>query len=244
MPRRPAALRAAQVTRLPHWPVALALPTVLALLLVATAGRFGAVGQDVPAATPFPFPGAVPLATPEVPLPEECQVAPRTLVDLVNLPATPSAFAGLAPPAPPADLREATPAGEETAQMVLAVIRESIACSNAGQLLRNFALFTDDYVRRTIAVSAPFDQETYDDVATPRPVAPERYIRLVGIGQVLLLPGGRAAVEIVASEVRPRRSLVLLLLTPAGWRIDGLIPLDDAPPPATPPATPAARSPS
>lgn len=214
----------------------------LALLATTVALPRGSVGQDVPAASPAPFPGAVAFASPVVPLPTECQVAPRTLADLTGLPATPMALDELAPPTPPPDLAQATAADEATTRAILAVIRESIACSNAGDLLRNFALFTDDYIRRrVIAVSGPFDQAIYDAVATPRPVPPDRYIRIVGAGPVLLLPGGRAAVEIVASDVRTRRSLILLLQTPAGWRIDELVPLEDSPAPAaTPPATPAA----
>ena len=215
----------------------------LGLVLLASTAALpgGSASQDAPAASPAPVPGAVAFASPVVPVPAECQVAPRTLADLTGLPATPMALEALAQPTPPADLAQATPADEATTQAILAVIRESIACSNAGDLLRNFALFTDGYIRRrVIAVSGPFDQALYDAVATPRPVAPERYIRLVGAGPVLLLPGGRAAVEIVASDVRTRRSLILLLQTPAGWRIDELIPLGDSPAPATPPATPAA----
>ena len=215
---------------------------VLALVMLATTVALPrrSVGQDA-SASPAPFPGAVALASPEVPLPTECQIAPRTLADLTVLPATPMALEELAAPTPPADLAQAIPADEATTQAILAVIRESIACSNAGDLLRNFALFTDGYVRRrVISVSGPIDQATYDAIASPRPVAPDRYIRIVGVGKVLLLPGGRAAVEIVASDVRTRRSLILLVQTPAGWKIDELIPLEDSPAPATPPATPAA----
>jgi hypothetical protein len=210
------------------------------LLTITLALPRRSVGQDA-AASPAPFPGAVELASPVVPQPAECQVAARTLADLTALPSTPMALEELAAPTPPADLAQATPADEATTQAVLAVIRESIACSNAGDLLRNFALFSDGYIRRrVIAVSGPIDQATYDAIASPQPVAPDRYIRIVGVGQVLLLPGGRAAVEVVASDVRTRRSLILLVQTPAGWRIDELIPLEDSPAPATPPATPAA----
>ena len=221
-------------------PVVLAL-LAFALVLVSIVGPLHAGGQDAPIATPFPHPGAVPFASPDVPLPAECMVAPRTLAELNALGATPTALEELEPPAPPTDLALATPGDEATAQAVLAVVRESLACSNAGDLLRNLALFTDGYVRRrTLAVTGPIDQALYDDVATSRAIAPERYIDFVGAGPVLLLPGGRAAVEIVVSEARTRRSLALLLQTPAGWRIDELIPLEDAPPPATPAATPAA----
>jgi hypothetical protein len=215
----------------------------LAVVLLATTVALPrrSVGQDAQEASPAPFPGAVALDSPVVPLPTECQTAPRTFEDLTALPSTPMALEELAAPTPPADLVQGIPADDATTEAVLAVIRESIACSNAGDLLRNFALFTDGYVRRrVIAVSGPIDQATYDAIVSPRPVAPDRYIQIVGVGQVLLLPGGRAAVEIVASDVRTRRSLILLVQTPDGWRIDELIPLEDSPAPATPPATPAA----
>src|SRR5262245_7605162 len=75
-------------------------------------------GQDAPAASPAPFPGAVALDTPVVPLPTECQVAPRTLDELTALPATPMALGDLQEPTPPADLAQAVQADEATTQAV------------------------------------------------------------------------------------------------------------------------------
>jgi hypothetical protein len=241
MLRWPEAIRKLLVGRRAAWPIAVAfaLLAIFAVLLVPALSPHGADGQDAPVASPFP--GAVALDPTIVPLPEDCRVAPRTLAELAGLAATPMALTELEPPAPPADLGQATLADEATTEAVLAVVRESIACSNAGQLLRNYALYTDGYIRRrAIAVTGPFTQALYDAVATPRQVEPERYIALVGAGPVLILPDGRAVVEIVASDARTRRSLVVLVPNPLGWRIDELIALEDSPAPATPPATPAA----
>ncbi len=208
--------------------------TLLVLLVAGSAAGPGRASAQDTAASPTVAPGA--FTPPVVPQPAECRVPPRSLADLASLSATPMTVEELAPPTPPADLEQAVTADEATTRAVLAVARESIACSNAGDLARGFALVSDGYLRRrVIAVAGPFDEAMYAAIATPSPESADRYITLVSVSQVVVLPDGRAAVEIVASDVRTRRSLVVLVETPAGWRIDELIPLEDSPAPAASP---------
>lgn len=206
---------------------------VVFVLAAGATGRFSADAQDtrpVAAGTPAT------LNLPAIPQPHECIVPPMVLADLAGLSATPMSLDELAPPTPPAELAQATPADAATSAAVLAVVRESIACSNAGDLARGFGLVTDGYLRRrVIAIAGPFDEAVYGTVATPMPLPSDRYITLVSVGPVVILPDGRAAVEVVASDVRTRRSIVVLALTPAGWRLDELIPLEDSPAPVATP---------
>lgn len=202
---------------------------VVFVLVAGGTGRFAAGAQD-----PRPVTAGTPatLTLPAVPQPQDCIVPPRALADLAGLSATPMSLDELAPPTPPADLGQAVPADAATSTAVLAVVRESIACSNAGDLARGFGLVTDGYLRRrVIAIAGPFDEAIYGTVATPMPLPSDRYITLVSVGPVVILPDGRAAVEVVASDVRTRRSIVVFALTPAGWRLDELIPLEDSPVP-------------
>ena len=46
---------------------------------------------------------------------------------------------------------EGEDADEATIQAVTQTYRELVACLNAGQFLRVYALYTDDYLRRTLA---------------------------------------------------------------------------------------------
>ena len=213
-------------------PVAVVVGAIVVLVLAAgSTDPRPAVAQD-PGAAPSGTPA--PLSLPMVPHPRDCVVPPRDFADLAGLSATPMTLEELAPASPPAELAQAIPADEATSLAVLAVVRESIACSNAGDLTRGFALVTDGYLRRrVIAIAGPFDEAIYGTVATPMPLPADRHISLDAVGTVVILPDGRAAVDVEASDARTRRSLVLFVQTPDGWRIDELIPLEDSPPATT-----------
>ncbi|MDP9359303.1 MAG: hypothetical protein M3R02_29260 [Chloroflexota bacterium] len=98
-----------------------------------------------------------PVAGPEVPDPALCQVPPRTEAALLALLAgTPMAgtpVAGTPTSELPASvagedlLPAGTPANAATIAGITATARELIACNNAGDLARVFALYTDDLVR-------------------------------------------------------------------------------------------------
>lgn len=221
---------------LPWLPLAVVAGAIVALVLAPGSAGPKQVGAQDPGRAASATPNLVSL--PAIPHPRDCTVAPRAFADLAGLSATPMTLEELVLATPPAEFARAVPVDEPTSTAVLATVWESIACSNAGDLTRGFALVTDGYLRRrVIAIAGPFDEAIYGTVATPMPLPPDRHISLDAVGTVVILPDGRAAVEVVASDVRSRRSLVLLAQTPAGWRIDELMPLEDSPPPA---ATPGA----
>lgn len=80
---------------------------------------------------------------------EECSVRPRRTVELVALARAPEGIARslaveapVSTPAPPAG----EPADPEVAASVTAAARELVACYNAGDLRRIFALYHEDYL--------------------------------------------------------------------------------------------------
>lgn len=113
-----------------------------ALLVVATMLLGGTRAADA----------ATQVATPIVPNPTECAVAPRSLDDLRAL-----ATSALATPAasPPSDVVDqapsspppGVPADAETVAAVTAVVEEALACQNAGAYLAIFTLQTDEFIR-------------------------------------------------------------------------------------------------
>ncbi|HET8521667.1 MAG TPA: hypothetical protein VFL82_00445, partial [Thermomicrobiales bacterium] len=89
--------------------------------------------------TPFPTAAAPATATISTPSPDECIVAPRSLPlpDGAATPTTPEAMA------PEFVTPTGTPADNAVEQAVTVTVRESVACANAGDLLRGLALYTD-----------------------------------------------------------------------------------------------------
>ena len=123
----------------------------------------------------------------------ECQVEPRASEELEQI-------AGAAPE----DGAEATPAiseiggltgepaDEAVVEGVTATYRELVACLNAGDYLRIYALYTDEYVQRTLAEG---EQDIEELEATP--AADETgSTALVSVGKVRQLDDGRVAARV------------------------------------------------
>jgi plastocyanin len=87
---------------------------------------------------------------------------------------------------------EGEDADEATVQAVTQTYRELVACLNAGQFLRVYALYTDDYLRRTLADSG-IDMEQFE--ATPAPDQRET-TALVGVSDVRQLAGGQVTARV------------------------------------------------
>ena len=83
-----------------------------------------------------------------LPSPAECTVEPRSIDNLTQLPTGPipnlTPINAVIPSATPAMSITADPA---TMNQVLGLIRQSIACRNAGDYARTFALYTDEYAQ-------------------------------------------------------------------------------------------------
>ncbi len=145
-------------------------------------------------------PAAAQEATPpagEIVAAEECQVGPRTIESIEQLVGTPTAGGAAATP----DLAEigaltGEAADQATVEAVTATYRELVGCLNAGDYLRIYALYTDDYVRRTLAEG---EADLARLRATPTPDE-EQQTALVGVGNVRRLEGGRVAARVETAD--------------------------------------------
>jgi plastocyanin len=174
----------------------LAVVAVLSMMLFA---QPAVIAQD---ATP---------AAGEVIDPAECQVEPRAIEEIEQLVGTASEGAGATPDAAQAGSMEGEEADEATVQAVTQTYRELVACLNAGEFLRIYALYTDDYLRRTLNDSGIDLQQI---PATPAPDQQEM-TALVGVSDVRQIAGGRvtARVETVSSP-ESTASVVQAVLEP------------------------------
>jgi hypothetical protein len=164
----------------------------------------------------------------DVPTPEECTVAPRTLDELQALyarPATPAATSASPTPASPPT---GAPVDAATADAVKSAIREFIACFNAGDFWRQMATYSDRYVQvylqSYLDPATGISQDIYDLYATPRPMETEHRTGLIGIDQIVQLPDGRVAAVVTADDpaddIAPGQSLVYLVKNGDRWLID------------------------
>jgi hypothetical protein len=142
----------------------------------------------------------------EVVDPSECQVGPRSVESIQQLVGT-----------PPAGGVEATPEGmviaeltgeeadEATVEAVTATYRELVACLNAGDFLRIYALYTDDYVFRHFAERA---QDLEQLQATPSPNS-EQPTALVGVSNVRVIEDDRVAARVETHDPRLDGNIVI-----------------------------------
>src|SRR5918996_92483 len=151
--------------------------TVLSMMLFA---HPAVIAQD---ATP---------AAGEVIDPAECQVEPRAIEEIEQLVGTAGEEADATPDAAQAGSMEGEEADEATVQAVTQTYRELVACLNAGEFLRVYALYTDDYLRRTLGDSG-MDLEQFE--ATPAPDQRE-ITALVGVSDVRQLVGGQVTARV------------------------------------------------
>jgi len=208
------------------------VPLVLVALLAVIAGaslRAGAQ-EATPAATAAGTPTG-----PVTPAPEECVVAPRTLVSFQGL-ATPAADPATPAPITGADgLPAGAPADPATIAGITAATRELIACINAGEVLRGLALYSDPFLRSQYGQGA-VSEESFDAAATPRPRGPETWVSIARIRDARVLADGRVgAIVTVVEPTSPRgedSSLLLFVRVGDRWLLDGAI--DQLPGEATP----------
>lgn len=197
--------------------VALATATVLVLVLAAPGAQ---------AAQP-----ATPVAGIDTPRPDECRVDPIPLpIALPPVAATPTA---LLPD--PASLPTGEPADDEIVAGVIATVRESIACRNAGDLRRAYALMTPQLLAGLLGAPETAPPEIIAGLLEPnRRVPRTERVTLVAVSDIALLPDGlvRARVE---TEAAGYRFADLLLFVRAGdddrWLIDDALPLGRQPVP-------------
>jgi hypothetical protein len=167
-------------------------------------------------------------ATLDVPSPQECLVAPRPLP---LFPAEVGQRAAATPgPLPTAPAQPFVPptgeaADAETIKGVTATVREALACRNGNDLLRAYALFTEDMIVSLFGGPATIDPEVQQAVVEqPSPLPRRQRLALVSLTDVVLLPDGRAGaiVETQAGNQTFRDYLVFKHDSTSGrWLIDG-----------------------
>jgi hypothetical protein len=126
------------------------------------------------------------------------------------------------------------PADAATVEAITATVRMSLACANGGDVLRQFALFSDRYLRALFtgpdaAYMPAFEQKALN----PRQPLPDDWLSLITVGEVEVLPDERARARVVTSSGGNRYEDVLIFVEVDGaWRIDAAILL--SPRPGTP----------
>lgn len=162
------------------------LIAMVALLLVA-GSLGGALAQD---AAEEPSGDVVPAS--------ECTAEPRSMTFLSDLVATPAA---VITPTPLAEFPEGAALDEAQEAEVVAAVHQLIACSNSGDLLRALALYSDDYLRRTLNPSGALTPEDAlalsQRASTPIALTESQLIRLVAIERMTLLDDGQVALLLV-----------------------------------------------
>jgi len=139
--------------------------------------------------------------------PAECRADPRPVASLLALAtpspgATPTTDATPTPPPLPAspippDPATGQPADEATVAAVTTTVRHLAACTNARDVLRRLAFYTDANLRPTFARTPPGFAER---AALPaQPALPQDWVAIVAIEDVRLHPDGRVTARVVAS---------------------------------------------
>ncbi len=192
---------------------------LLAVMLLALTLPFSAgtvLGQATPAAAAL-----------DVPSPEECVVEPRSLPlfpegvgQLAS--ATPAPLA--TEPEPPFTIPQGEPADVETTTGVSATVREAIACRNANDFQRAYALFTQDMLVSLFGGPATVDPEVVAAIAEEAgPLSRRQQLALLALTDVILLPDGRVgAIVETGNARRAYQDFLIFEQDPASgrWLID------------------------
>ncbi len=168
--------------------------------------------------------------TPDAPLPGLCTAAPLEFDELNAIiergAATPTTARATPQAGRDGVVPAGTPAPTDVEDAVRAVVREYVACQNAGELLRAYALYTDDYLARLFLRQGLWGRGTYDGLATPMPDDDREPTAIHDIRDVRVLPDGRtgATVTIVyASIPMPKTFFFTFVETADGWAIDDIL---------------------
>ncbi|MFN8594037.1 MAG: hypothetical protein U0031_21495 [Thermomicrobiales bacterium] len=188
---------------------------VIFLGLAALAISLHVQGSAAKPATPAPLPVA--------PSPKECVVAPRPIERVAAILATPVASPAGATPVPSATA-SGEPADEQTSLAVTDTLRQVFACTNAGDYLGVYSLFSDRFLREFFA-GTPLTAEVAAFLsAPPQPLPAEQQRIIRALGPVYLLPDGRAQIRIILDEPDDPRTEepddVFLIEQEGRWLVD------------------------
>jgi hypothetical protein len=158
-------------------------------------------------------------STPFVPDPSECTIEPRP----VPSPPATSELSG-------SDTLEATPdpnapsVDEETVEEITAVVRGAIACTNAGDILRALAYFTNFYVDHMFTDPDGVDYEGFLQYLSTPPAAvePDKQIALIDISDFRFVDDGIVTAVVVSGDPgNPFTDSLVFVESESGWLIAG-----------------------
>jgi hypothetical protein len=161
-------------------------------------------------------------ATPDVPAPSECAREPRPI------PSPPPTSETSPSPSPDQSIILSGPqVPEETVAAITEVVRGSIACSNAGDILRALAYFSDDYVEQMFSGPNGVDYTGFlEYVATPPAAVPEdQRLAIVEISNVELLKDGSVGATVITGDPsNPFVDYLIFVNEKGQWLIAAAIP--------------------
>ncbi len=203
------------------------------LALPTPKGQLGGpppIGQDQGL---IPAPAASPEATRDIPAPSECQVEPRSIDDIQALIPTAAATPLASPTADTGTPTAGEPAPDDVAAGVAATAREFIACVNAGDYPRLFALMSDAYLPRFLKDSGLDSPDAINLlVGQPQAVDPADQTELIAVRDILVYPDGHVSAIITGDDPTtpgPARSPTFLLVQSSTgdnhdrWLVDDIL---------------------
>jgi copper transport protein len=162
----------------------------------------------------------------DAPGPEACTVPPRTLDEIAALARQP------APAAPPnASETGGVPVDKTTQAAIEATARELVACSNAGDILRRLALYSDNRLRYAYPDGPTAALKSVAQTPLPVPVA--QRVALDGVADVRQLPDGRVMAKVTvddpanhshsptgAAQAQQQVARLIFVQEAGRWRVD------------------------
>ena len=186
-------------------------PTLAGAMAVSMVLPYGGLAQDM--ATPGPFP--------QTPDPAACVAEAVTTEDVLAALDAPAATPAVATPDVVAG--QGAAADADTADAVKATLLQVFACANAGDPLRFASLYTDQFLRDFFGGVPQVDLEAFLGMP-PQPLPAERQRIIRDVGDVELLPDGRARVVIILDEPDDPRTeepdTVILRQVDGRWLVD------------------------
>lgn len=154
--------------------------------------------------------------------PAECQVEPLSDDFLSQLAGTPETTADATPEVagspeaftPP----QGEPAGDAEVEAVTMTVREVVACLNSGDYRRVYALYSEEYLRRTLVGGSINIAQ-----ATPQPDQMPSQTALIGVSDVVVLEDGRLGARVeLATGPEGLQVVLYSVFAQAGdrWLID------------------------
>ena len=166
--------------------------------------------------------GAQP-ATPTSAAAAACTIAPRSLDQIAALASTPTASMTPIPGG-------GAPAAPDVVAAVTDTVRMAVACANANDPLRSFALFTDRYLAERFGSAHPDDLGSLFAALSRQPTPAETadVLTLVDVREVRM-PAENLAIASVVTENRSARYVDRLAfqLVDDRWLIDQWSPAED-----------------